>query len=47
MREPPCRVISSTPCRVTALTQNITPKYEHLFDGTLGEFNMEIVPISL
>jgi hypothetical protein len=22
-------------------------KYEHLFDGTLGEFNMETVPISL
>jgi O-succinylbenzoate synthase len=22
-------------------------KYEHLFDGTLGEFNMEAVPISL
>jgi hypothetical protein len=21
-------------------------KYEHLFDGTLGEFNMETVPIS-
>jgi hypothetical protein len=25
--------------------QDITPKYEHLIDGTLGEFNME--PISL
>jgi hypothetical protein len=22
-------------------------KYEHLFDGTLGEFNMETIPISL
>jgi hypothetical protein len=22
-------------------------KYEHLFDGTLGEFNMEQMPISL
>jgi hypothetical protein len=22
-------------------------KYEHLFDGTLGEFNMESIPISL
>jgi hypothetical protein len=22
-------------------------KYEHLFDGTSGEFNMETVPISL
>jgi hypothetical protein len=22
-------------------------KYEHLFDGTLGEFNMEAIPISL
>jgi hypothetical protein len=33
MREPPCRR--------TASTQNITPKYEHLLDGTIGEFNME------
>jgi hypothetical protein len=22
-------------------------KYEHLFDGTLGEFNMQTIPISL
>jgi hypothetical protein len=28
------------PCRETASTENITPKYEHLFDGTFGEFNM-------
>jgi hypothetical protein len=25
----------------------LRPKYEHLFDGTLGEFNMEQMPISL
>jgi hypothetical protein len=29
------------PCIGTASTENITPKYEHLFDGTLREFNME------
>jgi hypothetical protein len=27
--------------------KTLLPKYEHLFDGTLGEFNMETVPISL
>jgi hypothetical protein len=27
--------------------QILLQKYEHLFDGTLGEFNMETVPISL
>jgi hypothetical protein len=25
----------------------LSQKYEHLFDGTLGEFNMDPVPISL
>jgi hypothetical protein len=25
----------------------LLPKYEHLFDGTIGEFNMEAAPISL
>jgi hypothetical protein len=39
--------MSEPPCRGTASTSNITPKFEHLFYGTLGEFNMEIVPISL
>jgi hypothetical protein len=29
------------PCRGTALTQTLLKKYEHLFDGTLGEFNMK------
>jgi hypothetical protein len=27
--------------------QTLLHKYEHLFDGTLGEFNMEPIPISL
>jgi hypothetical protein len=27
--------------------KTLLQKYEHLFDGTLGEFNMETVPISL
>jgi hypothetical protein len=27
--------------------KTLIQKYEHLFDGTLGEFNMETVPISL
>jgi hypothetical protein len=27
--------------------QILLQKYEHLFDGTLGEFNIETVPISL
>jgi hypothetical protein len=35
------------PCRGKALTQNITVKYEHLFDGILGEFNMDLIPINL
>jgi hypothetical protein len=33
--------MSEPPCRGTASNQDITPKYEHLFDGTLGEINME------
>jgi hypothetical protein len=32
--------MSEPSCRGTALTENITPKYEHLFDGKLGEFNL-------
>jgi hypothetical protein len=27
--------------------KTLLQKYEHLFDGTLGELNMETVPISL
>jgi hypothetical protein len=27
--------------------KELLQKYEHLFDGTLGEFNMDLVPISL
>jgi hypothetical protein len=27
--------------------KELLQKYEHLFDGTLGEFNMEAMPISL
>jgi hypothetical protein len=27
--------------------KTLLKKYEHLFDGTLGEFNMDLVPISL
>jgi hypothetical protein len=27
--------------------KTLPQKYEHLFDGTSGEFNMETVPISL
>jgi hypothetical protein len=35
------------PCRGSASTQDITSKYENLFDGTLGGFNMDPRPISL
>jgi hypothetical protein len=27
--------------------KTLLQKYEHLFDGTLGEFNMDPIPISL
>jgi hypothetical protein len=39
--------MSEPPSRGTASTQNIILKYENLFDGTFGEFNMEQMPISL